>query len=298
MTSSKTLNEETFFQMRDDLWENYPDARAAMMEAASNLPDPLPTGASLAHHAGLFVEKPLYANMKAEKGGLGDRYSYMWRNGGFPTPERLASPGWDIEQVGQHEYVAKGAEAIAFQNAPAEPLGATFGFPGTMRPRVALARLYRMRKIASRFPAALPMIQAAQAGFRTAKDADDFLGHMKPVLEAFDTGAMTTKFHAMTDLGFECIKPDLHAARTLAWFRQIQVRRPVPGQDVNAQAFSAPLRYLGNHWNKCHVVSRGVALARTLSPERLNPIFKGNACREVDIVLMQASLHDVILKHA
>lgn len=296
MTSKQVLDEALYLRIRDDLWENYPAARAAMEEAAANLPDPIPAPATLGRYAGLFAEKPLYANMRATKGGLGDRYSFMWRNGWFPTPEELAGPAWEIEQVGVHDYVAKGAGVIAFQNAPRKPLGSAF--PGKTQPRVALQRLYRMRKIASRFSTATPALQNAQAGFTTAVDADDFLRHMTPVLEAFDTNAMTTKFHAMTDMGFSCIKPDLHAARTLAWFNQLETKRPVPDIDVNAHAFAEPLKYLGNHWNKCHVVSCGVALARTLSPAKLNPIFKGSACREVDIVLMQASLHDVILKHA
>lgn len=67
--------------------------------------------------------------------------------------------------------------------------------------------------------------------------------------------------------------------------------------NINDQAFPDPLRYLQNDWNRCHAVSRRAALARTLSPSKTCPLFKRNAWREVDIVLMQASLHNVILKH-
>jgi len=295
MTSTLQLDRARYYEIREDLWNNYPNARMAMKEAA-NLPDRPVSAPMLRDYAGLFVEKPLYANMRAERGGLGDRYSFMWRNGWFPTPAQLAGPDWQIDQVGTRKYEARGSAVIAFQQAARRPLGDSF--PGKSHPRVALERLYRMRKIAARFDLALPAILAADAGFRASHRALDFLLHMTPVLEAFDTGAMTTKFHAMTDLGFECIKPDLHAARTLGWFKQLEVQRPKAGVDVNAQGFSDPIRYLQNDWNKCHVVSQGVALARSLPPAQRHPAFKGNACREVDIVLMQASLHNVILKHA
>lgn len=299
MISTARLDSARYCEMREDLWNHYPQARAAMEEAAANLSDRPIDAAMLADHAGLFVEKPLYANMRAAKGGLGDRYSFMWRRGWFPTPAELAGPDWRIDQVGARRYEGRGAAVIAFQSAPPKPLGEAF--PGKNQPRVALERLYRMRKIATRFDAALPAILAADAGFRGSQRADDFLKWMTPVLDAFDTGAMTTKFHAMTDLGFECIKPDLHAARTLAWFGQLRVRHAPAGDsggEVNREAFASPLRYLQNHWNKCHVVSQGVALARSLAPGQRHPAFKGNACREVDIVLMQASLHGVIRKHA
>jgi len=296
MTTSHVLDEALYLTMRDDLWNNYPQARAAMREAAVNVPVPAPTPDKLDAHIGLFVEKPLYAQMKAAKGGLGDRYSFMWRNNWFPTPQELVGAGWEIEKSGRHDYVASGADVIAFQQAERRPLGDAF--PGKTHPRVSLDRLYRMRKIAMRWHEALPAIQAAHAGFRTAREADDFYRHMKPVLEAFDTSAMTTKFHAMTDLGFDCIKPDMHAARTLAWFGRLRARRPVAGVDVNARAYAEPTEYLKSQWNQCHVVSEGVALARSLAADKLLPEFRGNACREVDIVLMQASLHDVIQKHA
>lgn len=296
MTTKPVLDEALYLMLRDALWNDIPQARAAIREAAANVPDPAPLADQLDAHIGLFVEKPLYAQMKAAKGGLGDRYSFMWRNGWFPTPQQLVGAGWHIDKSGRHDYVATGADIIAFQQAARRPLGDAF--PGKTHPRVSLDRLYRMRKIATRWQAALPAIQAAHAGFRSARNADDFYRAMKPVLEAFDTSAMTTKFHAMTDLGFDCIKPDLHAARTMAWFGRLRTQRPVAGVDVNAQAFDAPTDYLKSQWNQCHVVSEGVALARSLDPSKLLPEFRGNACREVDIVLMQASLHDVILRHA
>jgi hypothetical protein len=299
MTSTKTLTPALYYQIRDDLWNNYPNARAAIQEAANNLLNPPPTPATLINAIGLFVEKPLYSAMHASKGGLGDRYSYMWRHSLFPTPAVLASPAWQIDQVGIHKFVAVGASVQAFQTRTPKPLGAQF--PGKNEPKVALARLYRMRNIAIAYPKALAVLAQTRAGFQSSNSAADFEAHMKPALAKLGTpGAMTTTFHAMADAGFDCIKPDMHAARAFGWFNQLSTKTArIPTAQLNADAVKNPNAYLRDPWNKCHVVACGVGLARTLAkaPNRLLSIFNGNACREADIVMMQASLHDVILKH-
>lgn len=245
--------------------------------------------------------------MKAKSGGLGDRYSFMWRNGYFPLHTVMASGNWNIDRILKYKnnkngrryradsYVDLGMDVIAFRKAAGSPMPMP-NYPTMLRPQVALKRLYEMRKIAMNLPRALSAIGAAQAGFSNSSIANDFLAYASPIQTALGVG-LTTVFHATTDMGYQSIKPDTHAARTLAHFQLLEYENSNNGNIINADAFNSPLKYLNSDWKKCLVVGKAVALARSLAKNQLLPQFNGNACREVDIVLMQASLHDVILKY-
>lgn len=290
----KELNAQTYYALREDVL-TVPDARRAVLAAADNLPQDinLECPDTVARY---FVDKPLYSNMRAELGGLGDRYNHMWRHGMFPTRSSFADPEWAISKHRngrKTDYTATGKQAKAFRALAGGELTGWTGTQPVPRPQVALYRLYHMRQIAMALPGALPDIRKAKDGFLNSVEPQEFLGHANAVREQLQMG-LTTVLHAMTDLGFECVKPDIHVTRVLAYYGRLRTRRHGWSADINLRAFSAPRRYLASDWHKCHAVREVVALAKSIDPAKLMPEFRGNACREVDIVLMQASLHGLI----
>jgi hypothetical protein len=234
-----------------------------------------------------FGDKPLFSQMKAAEGGLGARYAHMWDNDIFPSRVEMAGAGWEIvrrdpdeRRPGENAYDPVGEKAMAFyQNK--EPL--IIDGLEVIRPKVAAVRLRQIVSIAQRLPDALSVIRTADDLLKHADTPQDFLHAAESVSHALGIG-LTTTFHGLTDMGFRAIKPDIHVARALGRLGTIN----------DARASNAPRNYLGPKLHKAIVVQKAVTFSAALKVDDLLPAFEGNAVREVDIVLMQSSLHGLV----
>jgi hypothetical protein len=151
---------------------------------------------------------------------------------------------------------------------------------------VSKQRLWTMHKIAE---GVAPLASAAvgemselgkQSGLlMQANTACEFLQVAKAVGKRLNIG-VTTVFHGLCDMGFDAIKPDMHATRSLGYFGS-----------VAPLAFDDHQKYLRHDLHKAQVVAAGVALARTIVPL---PEFAGYPCREVDVILLYASEQDFL----
>lgn len=238
-----------------------------------------------------FGDKPLFSAMRANEGGLGDRYAHMWKNRMFPSWSIMAKSDWEISVRKKNnkngkvvdEYFGVGVDAVEFNTKAGTQMDPVMeAYPQNKRPRVAYMRLSKMRTIAINIPTATPIVPVTSSLFFTSKTGADFLVAGKSLGNALGIG-LTTAYHGAADMGFQVMKPDIHVTRTLGYFKNID----------DYKAFDDPGGFLGSDKNKAEVVCAGVTLARQINPKSLLPEFCGNAFREVDIVLMQASLHDI-----
>lgn len=290
--SSKRLEPCNYLELRERVLAAGDKPRAAIKLAADRieLTSRLQDLERSAWHN--FGDKPLFANMAAGEMTLGPRYAHMWNSGMFDSRKMMAGDGWEIgfrakdqRAEGENAYFGKGADAIAFNDKAGQAMTPEMkGYPANIRPAVAYMRLFTIRKIAINLEKALPAIFDAREIFTKADTPSAFRDAGERVKSALGIG-LTTAFHGLADMGYEVIKPDIHVTKTLAHF----------GHIADPMAFDDPGKYMATDTRKAECVFEAVTLARKLNRSDLLPEFRGNACREVDIVLMQASLHDVIL---
>lgn len=283
------LTPTIYYELREELLSKSNEAVDALKAASERVYRGSVHGDIIAQVWQLFGDKPLFSAMQANK--LGARYAYMWKEGFFPaTAQEMADPNWEISYTrhsgnswnanDNYELVGRAAKAFA------EEAGRAMTIPGSApgkRPKVGKQRLFNMRTIAQNLVSfATPVVGettsrvgALKAQFEAAKEPSEFLALGRQASETLGVG-LTTAFHGLCDMGFEVIKPDMHAARSVCYFGSVSSELGV----------SDPNKYLGRDANKAEVVSAGVLLARQIKPL---PEFEGYSCREVDAVLLWAS---------
>lgn len=242
-----------------------------------------------------FGAKPLFA-----WGSAVNNYSNMWHGGLFPSFVKMAGPAWGIQYKkisgsswnSAGNWMAVGNDVTLFRSQAGVVLtanGHTF-----KRPQVSLQRLYNMRRVAENiiknqnfFTPALSSMTSPAGDFKnillSASTAKNFLD-VGDQFSAMLGLAVTTAFHGLCDLNYQVIKPDMHAARSLIYFHEVN-------SGVN---FNDPNAFLKkSNLNKAEVVCAAVKLARQIKPL---PAFVNSPCREVDVVLLWGSRDNHIIK--
>lgn len=290
------LESNLYHELRDRLRAEFPEARREIENAAVRVFRGALSSDSCDVVWRTFGDKPLYSAMRAD--GLGDRYSFMWRSGYFPNAATMASDAWEISYKRKPDtswnndanWVLVGDAALEFRRTAQSAMD--MGELGVVRrPQVSKQRLWNMRRIACKVAAMASAEGAAdtnpialkQSELQRATDVAAFHAIGQQAVGLLDCG-LTTVFHGFTDLGFDAVKPDMHVARSLCYFRNIDSELGV----------TQPVHFLRHDGRKAHVVTEGVRLARTVRPL---PEFKGFACREVDVVLLWASKTRLIYRY-
>lgn len=277
--SNQSLTAESYARLRDRVLQN-PVAQDELARAVSSLPS---GQLSLSTAWNAFGSKPLFSNMALTTAGL---YTQAWSAGLFPSMEEFLSPEWKMSYLPLQKRGWRADACFHYNRLTVDELRRKL--KRARYPSVSVSRLYAMRSAARWLDQRSKGAGAAEfkIGIDLGRCADvkALRQEIAPLCSTLGIGwGQTTVFHGLVDAGFEVIKPDIHTTRTLAYFNALTKSEAACRKTRN---------YLASPNGPANVVHAARELAAKVTAL---PSSNGKIHREVDIVLLYASAHDVML---
>jgi hypothetical protein len=222
--------------------------------------------------------KPLFA---ATNISTFRRHEAAWEAGLYPSMDNFLTSKWDMQTQGGGKW--RKDDAFTFDRATVGDLQTGLNKRGAPTP--AVYRLFAIRSVAYWLnTGGLTQLQGLK--FEDAKHASELSRQLQPLRQALGLGwGVATICHGIMDLGFPVVKPDLHVVRTLGYFNAFD------DVSTNRQAVKASRSFLARPLGPARAVVAARELASQVTPLLMS---QGYTHREVDIVLLHASLDNVL----
>ncbi|CAB3755449.1 hypothetical protein [Paraburkholderia humisilvae] len=277
--SGQRLTMESYKMLRDRLLNECPEVQHELARAVSSLPK-APGDVNAVWNA--LGSKPLFSNTKLT---LAARYTKAWDDGLFPSMEEFLSSEWEIRYVPVAKKGWRSNSCYMYNAKRVGELHSRLKREGA--PSVSISRLHAIRSSALWLRQRVDEVGVTgnlfDLNLENCTSAEALYGAVAPFCCALGIGwGQTTVFHALVDVGFDVVKPDIHVTRTLAFFSEL------PKSET---ACKKTRNYLAQPYGPATVVHAARTLAKSIEPLTIS---NGNAYREVDIILLHASATDLL----